>query len=297
LLRSTGLPDEIADEQTAGELADFVQKQINAFLKRADAVHHDEKAPFLTASRTVDFFKHSLTDSVETAKIRVNAIRKVWADRKAAAEKIRLEEIERQAREDAREAQRIADEKAEAQRKEEAEAQRIADEAAETERAEARKAQEIADLAAKKLADEEDYEEALAAQKEADRVKAANAAKAKLAQKEADRVKAANTAKARVAQKEADRAEKVAGKATKAAHAKPAQLGKSRGQYGGQTTLKTHWEIADLDRALIDLEALRFHLPIDGIDQAIRSWIDANKDGLVAGATLKGVRIYADTRL
>lgn len=288
---------EDGDEETAGRMADFIQRQVNDFIKSAKAVHVDEKAPFLAAGRTCDNFKNMLIDEIEKGKAKVNAVRKAFADRKAAAERIRREEAERVAREEAREAQRLADEEAAKRRAEAAEAQRIADEAAEAERKKAAEAQAAADAAAKKLADEEDYKKALEAQKEADRVAAESEARAKLAQKEADRVAKANTAAGKLAQKEADRVERVATKASRGADAKPAELGKSRGEYGGQTSLKEFWDFADLDRATLDLDALRDHLPHDALEKGVRSWIKANGDALRQGATLRGVRIFEDTRL
>lgn len=296
-MKKTPAVIEDGDEQTAGDMADFIQRQVNDFIKSAKAVHVNEKAPFLAASRTCDNFKNMLIDEIEKGKAKVNAVRKAFADRKAAAERIRREEAERVAREEAREAQRKADEEAAKRRAEAAEAQRVADEAAAAERKKAAEAQRVADEAAKKLADEEEYQGALEAQREADRIAAESAARATLAQKEADRVTKANTAKDKLAQKEADRVERVAIKAGRGADAKSAELGKSRGEYGGQTSLKEFWDFADLDRATLDLDALRDHLPHDALEKGIRSWIKANVDALRQGATLNGVRIFEDTRL
>jgi hypothetical protein len=63
------------------------------------------------------------------------------------------------------------------------------------------------------------------------------------------------------------------------------------------TTLKQFWNFRDLDRAAIDLEALRQHLPTDALEKAVRSYINANKDALLAGERLAGVEIFEDTRL
>jgi len=253
-------PDEIEDEETAGKAADFVN-QINEFLKTSNKVFEDEKAPFLAAGRTCDNFKHELIDAIEAGKAKVNKVRKAFADKKADEERRRREEVERLAREEAAKAQRKADEEAEERRKVAAEAQRIADEKAAA------------------LAKEEDMQAALDAQAEADRIKAENAK-----QEEADREEAARLAK-------------VAEAARRDADAKPAQMGKSRGEYGGQTTLKQYWAKADLDRGSIDLESLRPFFTIDAIEKAIEQWIKSNGDGLRQGVTLKGVRIYLDTRL
>ena len=64
------------------------------------------------------------------------------------------------------------------------------------------------------------------------------------------------------------------------------------------TTLKRFWNWRDLDRNTIDLEALRQHLPSEAIEQAVRSWIKANKEDLEKGAIkLRGVELFEDTRL
>lgn len=218
-------PVKIADEDTAGKAADFVDKQINAYLKAAKAVHETEKAPFLAAGRTVDSFWHHLIDDVAHGKEMVNGVRKAYADEKAAAERRRREEEARLAREAEAAARREAEE------------------------------------AAAALKEESDLASALKAE-------------------ELHRLRAA----------EAD-------KAAKAAAAKPAELGKSRGEYGGQTSLKQFWNFNDLDRAALDLETLRAHFTADAFDKAVRSWIGANKESLERGARLGGVNIFSDTRL
>lgn len=293
-------PEEIedGDEETAGKLADLIQKQTNEFLKRAGTVHEDEKAPFLAAGRTVDSFKHTLVDELERLKIKVNVARKAYADRKKAAEEARREEAARIAREAAAEARRKADEEAAERRRIEAEAQRKADEEAAARRAEAAEAQRKATEAAKELADEEAFKKAEAAQKVADKVQRQSETAARLAQKEADRVARANAAARKVTDKEADRAERAAIKADRATGAKAAELGKSRGEHGGQTSLKEYPEYTALDRATLDLEALRYHLADEAIDKALRSYMAANKDGVKDGtAQIEGVRMYMDTRL
>ena len=139
-------PEEITDEETAGKMADFVQKQISDFLKRAKAVHEDEKAPFLAAGRTVDNFKHTLIDEIETGKKRLNVVRKKYADEKAAEELRMRREAERLAREEAEAATKKAAE-AEAEIKNLADLDNAvaAEEAAEKARADAIDAQRAAD--------------------------------------------------------------------------------------------------------------------------------------------------------
>ena len=211
-------PDEITDEETAGKMADF-DEQIKKFLKRAKAVHEDEKAPFLIAGRTVDGFWHSLIDAIDKGREGLTAVRKKFADAKAAEEKRRRDEAARVARE---------------------EAQRLECEAAER---------------AAAMNQAEDLDEA---------VRAEDAA---------------------------TQARLDAEKAAKNAEAKPAEMGKSRGDYGGQTTLHQFWDFADIDRDTLDLNALRQHLPEDALEKAVRSYIKAG------GREITGARIFENTRL
>ena len=218
-------PEDITDEDTAGKMADFVDGQINKFLKRAKVVHQGEKEPFLIAGRTVDGFWHFLSDDLEDGKKALNARRKKYADKKAAEERKRREEEARLAREAEERARKEAEERAAA------------------------------------LKADEDLDAAIAAEEAAE-----------------------------TARREAE-------EAAKRAAAKPAELGRSRGDYGGMTTLKQFWNFRNLDRDRIDLEALRDHIPHDAIERAVKSWINANKDNLKAGKQIVGVEIFEDTRL
>jgi hypothetical protein len=91
------------------------------------------------------------------------------------------------------------------------------------------------------------------------------------------------------AERAAERAEADAARAKKAAEAKAAELTRSRGDYGGVSSLVTTWAGELVDRAELDLEALRQHLPSAAIDQAIRSFVKAG------GRELRGARIYEKT--
>lgn len=84
-------------------------------------------------------------------------------------------------------------------------------------------------------------------------------------------------------------AEQEADKRAREAIAKPADLSRTRGDLGAVASLRTEWVFADLDRADLDLEALRDHLPADGLERAVRSYIKAG------GRQLRGVRIYEST--
>lgn len=78
-------------------------------------------------------------------------------------------------------------------------------------------------------------------------------------------------------------------KAEKEATAKPAEMSRVRGEYGAVSSLRTTWTFRDIDRAAIDLEALRHHIPTDGLERAVRSFIRAG------GRSLPGAVIFETT--
>lgn len=79
--------------------------------------------------------------------------------------------------------------------------------------------------------------------------------------------------------------------AAKAADAKPADLSRTRGDLGSVSSLRAFWDFRNLDRAAVDLEALRAHLPLDAIEKALRGYIKANKSA--AGVPpIAGVEFY-----
>lgn len=87
----------------------------------------------------------------------------------------------------------------------------------------------------------------------------------------------------------ANQAQANATAAAEAAAAKPAELSRTRGDFGSVASLRATWTFADLDRNAIDLEALRAHLPTDALEKAVRAFIKAG------GRALPGVRIYEET--
>lgn len=123
--------------------------------------------------------------------------------------------------------------------------------------------------------------------------KAREAAEA-AAKEAAERAKAledeSQLARAIEAEAAAKQAAADAAKAQKAADAKAAELSRMRGDLGSVTSLRTFWDFTDLDRATLDLEALRQHLPQDALEKAVRSYIKAG------GRNLKGVRIFENTK-
>lgn len=135
-------------------------------------------------------------------------------------------------------------------------------------------------------------EEARKAREEQGRIAAEAAEAAQRMQNEQD------MADAIARQDEAERAAKDAEAAAKAATALPAHLGKSRGEFGGQTTLKQYPKVSDIDRATLDLDALRPYFTDEALDRAARAWAAANKDGIIAKtAKLGGAKVEMATRL
>lgn len=90
------------------------------------------------------------------------------------------------------------------------------------------------------------------------------------------------------AEEAAKKAAEAAAQAEREANAKAADYSRSRSEHGSVASLRTVWTFADLDRAALDLEALRDHLPAAALDSAVRSFIKAG------GRQLRGVRIYED---
>lgn len=70
--------------------------------------------------------------------------------------------------------------------------------------------------------------------------------------------------------------------------AKPADFARTRGDLGSVSTLVRRWTWRDLDRATLDLEALRYHLPADALEKAVRSAIKAGT------RELRGVFIFEE---
>jgi hypothetical protein len=85
-------------------------------------------------------------------------------------------------------------------------------------------------------------------------------------------------------QAEADRL-----KAQKEAAAKPADMSRTRGDYGSVASLRTFWDFEVEDIHKVPLEQIRAHLPIAAVEQAIRSYVKAG------GRELGGVRIFENT--
>jgi len=119
---------------------------------------------------------------------------------------------------------------------------------------------------------------------------AAEKAAKEAAQKAKDAADAAALDGAIEAEKAAEVAAADLAKAQQAAEVKPAELSRTRGEYGSMSSLRTEWVFDDVSRADLDLEALRPYLPTDGIEKAIRAFIKAG------GRQLRGVAIYESTK-
>lgn len=91
------------------------------------------------------------------------------------------------------------------------------------------------------------------------------------------------------AEKAAETAQADLVKAERAADAKAAEMSRTRGEYGSMSSLRTSWVFDEIDRATLDLEALRPYLPVDGLEKAVRAFI---KSG---GRELRGTTIYETT--
>lgn len=77
-----------------------------------------------------------------------------------------------------------------------------------------------------------------------------------------------------------------AAQAQKAAEAKPAELSRTRGDFGAVASLRTEWTGEILDRDTLDLAALRQHIPLDALERAVRAFVKAG------GRELAGAKIY-----
>ena len=210
-------------------------------------------------------------------------------------EKERLAQLERE-REEAAERRRAAEAAA-------AESERQRDEelkAAKEAEARAKKAAEEAEAEAERnrraaaKREREESERLERERKEADR-------KAREQQREAEEAARIAARDAKQAERSADHADKDLGKAVKAENtaeikvekvdnASPAEFARTRGDYGALATLSRHWTFANLDRDKIDLKKLRHFIPMDGLERAVRAFIESG------GRELTGVDIFEDDK-
>jgi hypothetical protein len=138
----------------------------------------------------------------------------------------------------------------------------------------------------RKAEDERQRREAEARRQRDEAARAAKDAAEKAAAMQTD----AGLDDALAAEELAQQAEADAEAARRAAAAKPAELSRTRGDLGAVASLRTFWSFRDLDRATLDLDALREHLPVDALEKAVRSYVKAG------GRTLRGVTIFEDAK-
>lgn len=155
-------------------------------------------------------------------------------------------------------------------------------------------ARKIREEAARKAREEEDRlrREALAAQRAAEEAAQAAARKRSVEAKEAARIAAEAAEKAAFQARENERqAANARAQAEKDAAAPAADLTRARGARGGVSSLVEYDDFRDLDRATLNLEALRPHFTTEALEMAVRSYIKSNK-----GGTLRGVTIFKNHR-
>ncbi|MDZ7711729.1 MAG: hypothetical protein U5L06_00750 [Rhodovibrio sp.] len=255
LLSAASRMPETVDESTAGKVSDFI-KQLTACRKNVESARTAEKEPFLAGGRTVDGYFKPVVESLDRAKKDAQA--RLDAHLRDKAERER-----RQREEEARRAQEEWD-----RRKQAAEAA----------------AQEVAggeDLSA--INAEIERLEQLQPAERAEQMEVAT----KLAVLRGK--KAALTHAEEAGEAELKNAQAEAEKAQRKADALVADMSRTRSDFGSVASLREVWTYDSLDRAALDLEALREHLPQDALDKAVRSFIRAG------GRELVGVRIYSTT--
>lgn len=283
--------------------------------READRQKREEEAKAAAAREEAE---RKIREAAEAETRRLEAERREREAKEAAerAERERLAAIK--AAEDAKRAReeeerRAAEAKAKAKAEEAARREREAKEAAERKERERLEAIEAeARAAAKAERDRIEAEEAAArkAAREAEEA-AAEARRAELRRQELEAKEAARKAQeerreaerqAIAARKEiraetrneseaidaATRAERSADKSEAIAESKPAALSRVRGEHGSVSSLRTFLNFRDLHRSELDLEALRYHLPLAALETAVRSFID------VGGTKLRGVEIFED---
>lgn len=308
-----GLPDRLESLAEAEKLSD-VQFALKKWISAAKAARTEAKRPWDSVGKVFYAFFTRPIDSLETvAERRIAPVLAEWQEREADRLRREAAELARQAREQAERAAREARE-AEARRIEAERQQREAREAAERLERERQAAQAAFEAARRQRLDEEARakeaqrraaaDEAAAAEarqraeeaRKAERIARDAAHQAAADRREQERLALAAQKAERAesgaqiaAQQFAARAEKNIIKAEATLAKKPAELARVRGEAGSVSTLRTYWTFDQLERADLDLEALRQHLPADALATAVRGFIAAG------GRSLAGVRIYETT--
>lgn len=151
----------------------------------------------------------------------------------------------------------------------------------------------------RKKADEERRrreEEARKAAEEAERARKEAEAKTEALQSEED------LGAALAAEEEAQRQQEAAEKARREAEANPADMHRSRGEYGGVSSLRSALAFKIEDIHQIPLEALRAYFTPDAIEKAVRAYMKANAEEIKRAVKdgkpefLRGVRFFEDIK-
>lgn len=102
---------------------------------------------------------------------------------------------------------------------------------------------------------------------------------------------------------DAIRAEEAAEKARREAEAKPADLHRARGEYGGVSSLRSVLAFEVLDIHAVPLETLRRHFSAEDINKAVRGFMSANREEVKervkrgdGEGILRGIRFYEDKK-
>lgn len=286
----------VVDEASDKKATEYV-KLIQASEKELDLARLNEKGPYDLCASEIHATFRALQDALMRPtpkappglKDRVQAQQTVYKLKVAEAERAKREAVAAEARrlEDEARAKRDAEERAvreaENQRRIEAEAiERAAKEAARQAELDASRKRNAASRAiaeaqaieARRIADE-----ASARRRHQDQLDA-----------EARRVREAE------AREEAEETANARALAERAASVTDAELTGARGARGGHSSLTTFWDFRDMDRAALDLEALRSHITSDALEVAIRAYMKANKELLDAGHQIKGVICFKNHR-
>ena len=309
---AAGLPGRIDSQAEAEKLSDL-RNAVKKWISAAKLARTGAKKPWDGIAKAFYAFFTRPIESLETVDAeKIGPVLTDWQDREAARKRREEEAKAAAAREEAerkiREAAEAEERKLAAERKE-----REAKEAAE--RAERERLEAIA--AAERAKREREEQERLAKEaairkakadeeaeavrrlrdeaREAERKAKEAAAKALADRREAERQAVAARKEIRAETRNeseaidaATRAERAADKSEAIAESKPATLSRVRGEHGSVSSLRTFLNFRNLDRAELDLESLRQHLPIGGLESAVRSYIAAG------GTKLRGVEIYED---
>lgn len=320
-----GVPSIIANEAQEA-LATDILSQMNKHTKVCDSRRLGINAEPRKAQDIINsFFKTKAIDPLEPESTRINRALTAFKREKAERERREREERERIAREEQEKRQREAAEaerkraeaeaaarraEAEAKAAEERRLKAIADAKAAEERRRqaeiaAREAERRAAEAKTKRAREEAERAAAKAKADAEAEARAKADAEAAAVRERENLQAAKTEKSlakaelsdanREAKSSASLAKQADGdvrRAEKASDAKASELSGVRGDYGGQSSLRTTWVGYIVDRKKLDLDELRDFFSDDDLQKALNGFVKVHK----GGRKLRGANFVEETK-